>query len=29
MNDSQIVDLYWVRDEQAIAETRVKYGQYC
>lgn len=29
MNDSQIVALYWERDEQAIAETRVKYGQYC
>jgi len=29
MNDSQIVALYWSRDEQAIAETRVKYGQYC
>lgn len=29
MNDSQIVALYWARDEQAIAETRVKYGQYC
>lgn len=29
MNDSQIVALYWARDEQAIAETRVKYGSYC
>ena len=29
MNDSQIVDLYWARDEQAIAETRTKYGPYC
>jgi RNA polymerase sigma-70 factor (ECF subfamily) len=29
MNDSQIVALYWERSEQAIAETRVKYGQYC
>ena len=29
MNDSQIVDLYWARDERAIAETRDKYGQYC
>ena len=29
MNDSQIVDLYWARDEQAIVETRVKYGSYC
>ena len=29
MNDSQIVALYWARNEQAIAKTRVKYGQYC
>lgn len=29
MNDGQIVALYWERDEQAITETRVKYGQYC
>lgn len=29
MNDNQIVDLYWARDEQAIDETRAKYGQYC
>ncbi len=29
MNDSQIVDLYWKRDERAIAETADKYGNYC
>ena len=29
MNDSQIVDLYWQRNEQAIAETAGKYGNYC
>ncbi len=29
MDDSRIVDLYWDRDEQAIAETAEKYGGYC
>lgn len=29
MEDSQIVTLYLRRDEQAIAETALKYGQYC
>ncbi len=29
MEDSRIVALYWVRDEQAIAETAHKYGAYC
>ncbi len=29
MDDSQIVALYWQRDEQAIAETDAKYGSYC
>lgn len=29
MEDSQIVDLYWDRSEQAIAETDTKYGRYC
>lgn len=29
MNDSQIVDLYWQRDERAITETANKYGNYC
>lgn len=29
MNDSQIVDLYWSRDDNAIAQTSKKYGGYC
>lgn len=29
MEDSQIVNLYWQRSEQAISETEVKYGSYC
>ena len=29
MDDSKIVDLYWERSEQAIAETQKKYGTYC
>ena len=29
MDDQQIVDLYWQRDEHAIAETQKKYGKYC
>ena len=29
MKDSQIVDLYWQRDEHAIRETDAKYGAYC
>ena len=29
MEDSFIVDLYWRRDEQAIAETERKYGSAC
>ena len=29
MNDEQIVQLYWDRDEQAIEESRIKYGNYC
>ncbi|MBR1457241.1 MAG: sigma-70 family RNA polymerase sigma factor [Oscillospiraceae bacterium] len=29
MNDSEIVDLYWQRSEQAITETARKYGAYC
>ena len=29
MDDSKIVDLYWQRSEQAIAETEQKYGKYC
>ena len=29
MKDKQIVDLYWARSENAIAETDKKYGRYC
>lgn len=29
MEDQRIVELYWDRDEQAIAETARKYGAYC
>lgn len=29
MEDSQIVDLYWERNEQAIRATASKYGGYC
>ena len=29
MEDQQIVELYWDRREQAIDETRAKYGPYC
>lgn len=29
MEDNQIIDLYWSRDEIAIAETGKKYGSYC
>ncbi len=29
MNDEQIVELYWQRDESAIQETCAKYGAYC
>lgn len=29
MNDSQIIKLYWDRDEQAIPVTSQKYGSYC
>ena len=29
MDDKTIVDLYWQRDEKAIAATRDKYGRYC
>ena len=27
--DQKIIDLYWNRSENAIAETAVKYGRYC
>ena len=29
MDDKQIVELYWLRDESAIEETDKKYGRYC
>lgn len=29
MEDSKIINLYWDRDETAIAETGKKYGSYC
>lgn len=29
MNDSRIIELYWSRDEEAIAETNRKYGNLC
>lgn len=29
MEDSQIVSLYWARNEQALTETAAKYGNYC
>ena len=29
MDDRQIIDLYFARDEQAIAETEQKYGGFC
>lgn len=29
MNDDQIVELYFARDERAIAESSAKYGLYC
>ncbi len=29
MKDSEIIDLYWQRNETAISETSAKYGAYC
>lgn len=29
MEDKQILDLYWMRSENAISETANKYGRYC
>ena len=29
MEDSQIVELYWAREERAVGETAQKYGPYC
>ena len=29
MEDSKIIDLYWARSQQAVAESENKYGAYC
>lgn len=29
MEDNQIIELYWNRNEKAISETDLKYGKYC
>ena len=29
MHDTEIVDLYWERNERAVEETAKKYGSYC
>ena len=29
MDDNRIIELYFARDERAIAETKEKYGKYC
>ena len=29
MDDEKIIELYWTRQEKAIAETKRKYGKYC
>ena len=29
MEDNRIIDLYWARSQQAIAESELKYGTYC
>ncbi len=29
MEDSQIIDLYWDRSEEAVTQTAIKYGKYC
>jgi len=29
MDDTKIIDLYWIRSESAISETAKKYGSYC
>jgi RNA polymerase sigma-70 factor (ECF subfamily) len=29
MNDNDIIELYWARDERAISETDIKYGRFC
>lgn len=29
MDDERIIELYWQRNENAISETKAKYGKYC
>lgn len=29
MEDEEIINLYWKREERAIEETDKKYGNYC
>ena len=29
MEDKKIIDMYWERNEEAIAQTQMKYGGYC
>ena len=29
LQDEQIIDLYWARNEQAVEESSLKYGAYC
>ena len=29
MRDTEILDLYWAREERAISETQLSYGSYC
>lgn len=29
MDDRDIIDLYWARDQRAVGETAAKYGPYC
>ncbi len=29
MRDTEILDLYWAREERAISETQLSYGNYC
>ena len=29
MEDDNIIELYWQRDESAIRESEMKYGSYC
>ena len=29
MDDARIVELFWQRDEAALAETEATYGSYC